>query len=66
MPRWTTRRSSGKGSSATTLHKASVLPAPLEGDVIELEGRELRVIEVGQGDIAHGRSYPIDLHRGRG
>jgi glyoxylase-like metal-dependent hydrolase (beta-lactamase superfamily II) len=32
--------------------KAIVLPQPLEGDVIELEGHELRVIEVGQGDIA--------------
>jgi glyoxylase-like metal-dependent hydrolase (beta-lactamase superfamily II) len=30
----------------------TVLPAPLDGDVIELEGQELRVIEVGQGDIA--------------
>ncbi|HEV3129523.1 MAG TPA: MBL fold metallo-hydrolase [Solirubrobacteraceae bacterium] len=32
--------------------KASVLPQPLAGDLIELEGHELRVIEVGQGDIA--------------
>jgi glyoxylase-like metal-dependent hydrolase (beta-lactamase superfamily II) len=32
--------------------KASVLPAPLTADVIDLEGHELRVIEVGQGDIA--------------
>jgi glyoxylase-like metal-dependent hydrolase (beta-lactamase superfamily II) len=32
--------------------KASILPQALEGDVIELEGRELRVIDVGQGDIA--------------
>jgi glyoxylase-like metal-dependent hydrolase (beta-lactamase superfamily II) len=31
---------------------ATVLPAPLVGDGIELEGNELRVIEVGQGDIA--------------
>ncbi len=27
-------------------------PSPLDGDVIVLEGHELRVIEVGQGDIA--------------
>jgi glyoxylase-like metal-dependent hydrolase (beta-lactamase superfamily II) len=32
--------------------KASVLPQPLEGNGIDLEGQELRVIEVGQGDIA--------------
>jgi glyoxylase-like metal-dependent hydrolase (beta-lactamase superfamily II) len=32
--------------------EATVLPAPLNGDVIDLEGQELRVIEVGQGDIA--------------
>jgi glyoxylase-like metal-dependent hydrolase (beta-lactamase superfamily II) len=32
--------------------KASVLPLTLEGNLIELEGHELRVIEVGQGDIA--------------
>lgn len=32
--------------------EASVLPKPLENGVIDLEGNELRVIEVGQGDIA--------------
>jgi glyoxylase-like metal-dependent hydrolase (beta-lactamase superfamily II) len=32
--------------------KASVVPQPLVGNLIELEGHELRVIEVGQGDIA--------------
>lgn len=30
----------------------TLLPAPLKGDAIDLEGQELRVIEVGQGDIA--------------
>ena len=30
----------------------SLLPAPLDGDVIDLVGQELRVIEVGQGDIS--------------
>jgi glyoxylase-like metal-dependent hydrolase (beta-lactamase superfamily II) len=29
----------------------TVLPEPMTGDVIDLEGTELRVIEVGQGDI---------------
>lgn len=32
--------------------KASVLPEPLEGNVIDIDGHELRVIEIGQGDIA--------------
>ena len=32
--------------------KASVLPEPLDGNVIEIDGHELRVIEIGQGDIA--------------
>ena len=32
--------------------KPTVLPEPLAGDVIDLEGQELRLIEVGQGDIA--------------
>ena len=31
--------------------KPTVLPEPMAGDVIDLEGVELRVIEVGQGDI---------------
>src|SRR4029077_18542205 len=31
--------------------KATVLPEPMAGDVIDLEGAELRAIEVGQGDI---------------
>jgi hypothetical protein len=31
--------------------KPTVLPEPMAGDVIELEGAELRVLEVGQGDI---------------
>ena len=31
--------------------KPTVLPEPMAGDVIDLEGAELRVIEVGQGDI---------------
>jgi glyoxylase-like metal-dependent hydrolase (beta-lactamase superfamily II) len=30
----------------------TLLPSALESDTIDLEGRELRVIEVGQGDIA--------------
>jgi hypothetical protein len=32
--------------------KTAVIPEPLEGDVIDLEGHELRVIEVPQGDIS--------------
>lgn len=32
--------------------KSAVIPQPLDGDVIELGGHELRVIEVAQGDIA--------------
>ena len=32
--------------------KTSVIPEPLDGDVIELEGHQLRVLEVAQGDIA--------------
>ncbi len=32
--------------------KTAVIPEPLDGDVIDLEGHELRVIEVPQGDIA--------------
>jgi glyoxylase-like metal-dependent hydrolase (beta-lactamase superfamily II) len=35
-----------------TVAKATSRPSRLEGDVIALEGHELRVIEVGQGDIA--------------
>jgi glyoxylase-like metal-dependent hydrolase (beta-lactamase superfamily II) len=31
--------------------KPTVLPEPMAGEVIDLEGTELRVIEVGQGDI---------------
>jgi glyoxylase-like metal-dependent hydrolase (beta-lactamase superfamily II) len=31
--------------------KPTVLPEPMAGDAIDLEGAELRVIEVGQGDI---------------
>jgi glyoxylase-like metal-dependent hydrolase (beta-lactamase superfamily II) len=31
--------------------KATVLPEPMAGEVIDLEGAELRAIEVGQGDI---------------
>jgi hypothetical protein len=31
---------------------ATSRPSRLDGDVIVLEGHELRVIEVGQGDIA--------------
>ena len=31
--------------------KPTVVPEPMAGDVIDLEGAELRVIEVGQGDI---------------
>jgi glyoxylase-like metal-dependent hydrolase (beta-lactamase superfamily II) len=31
--------------------KATVLPEPMADDAIDLEGTELRVIEVGQGDI---------------
>ena len=30
----------------------ALLPSPLQGDVIDLEGHPLKVIEVGQGDIA--------------
>jgi glyoxylase-like metal-dependent hydrolase (beta-lactamase superfamily II) len=41
--------------------KASVVPQPLEGDVIELEGHELRVIEVGQGDIKPSTVVHIPL-----
>jgi glyoxylase-like metal-dependent hydrolase (beta-lactamase superfamily II) len=32
--------------------KTAVIPEPLEGNVIDLEGQELRVIEVPQGDIS--------------
>jgi glyoxylase-like metal-dependent hydrolase (beta-lactamase superfamily II) len=32
--------------------KATVLPEALEGDVIDVDGQELRVIDIGQGDIA--------------
>jgi glyoxylase-like metal-dependent hydrolase (beta-lactamase superfamily II) len=32
--------------------EAAVLPRPLEGDVLLLDGQELRAIDVGQGDIA--------------
>jgi glyoxylase-like metal-dependent hydrolase (beta-lactamase superfamily II) len=32
--------------------KTAVIPEPLEGDVIDLEGQELRVVEVAQGDIS--------------
>jgi glyoxylase-like metal-dependent hydrolase (beta-lactamase superfamily II) len=32
--------------------RATSRPAPLDRDIIDLEGHELRVIEVGQGDIA--------------
>jgi glyoxylase-like metal-dependent hydrolase (beta-lactamase superfamily II) len=31
---------------------ATSRPSPLDGDILDLEGHELRVIEVGQGDIA--------------
>jgi glyoxylase-like metal-dependent hydrolase (beta-lactamase superfamily II) len=30
----------------------TLLPSPLEGNTIDLEGQELRIVEVGQGDIA--------------
>jgi glyoxylase-like metal-dependent hydrolase (beta-lactamase superfamily II) len=32
---------------------STVLPEALDGDLIALDGHELRAIEVGQGDIAH-------------
>jgi glyoxylase-like metal-dependent hydrolase (beta-lactamase superfamily II) len=32
--------------------KATVLPEPLDGSVMYVDGMELRVIEIGQGDIA--------------
>jgi glyoxylase-like metal-dependent hydrolase (beta-lactamase superfamily II) len=32
--------------------RTAVIPEPLESDVIDLEGHELRVVEVPQGDIA--------------
>ena len=32
---------------------SNVLPEALDGDTIDLDGHELRAIEVGQGDIAH-------------
>ncbi len=35
-----------------TVSKATSRPAPLDRGLIDLEGHELRVIEVGQGDIA--------------
>ena len=35
-----------------TFAEPTLLPEPLEGDSLDLEGHELRVIEVGQGDIA--------------
>jgi len=47
--------------------KATVLPEPLEGSVMYVDGQELRVIEIGQGDIAPStiRSHPVDRHRHR-
>lgn len=35
-----------------TYAEPTLLPEPLDGDTLDLEGHELRVIEVGQGDIA--------------
>ena len=35
-----------------TVSRATSRPSPLDRDIIDLEGHELRVIEVGQGDIA--------------
>jgi hypothetical protein len=35
-----------------TISKANSRPSPLDRDIIDLEGDELRVIEVGRGDIA--------------
>jgi glyoxylase-like metal-dependent hydrolase (beta-lactamase superfamily II) len=32
--------------------EATLMPAALDGDTIELEGEEVKVIEIGQGDIA--------------
>lgn len=32
--------------------KTAVIPEPLEGNVIDLEGQELRVVEVPQGDVS--------------
>ena len=31
---------------------APVFPSPLDGDVTRLDGNELRVMEIGQGDIS--------------
>jgi len=35
-----------------SVSRATSRPSPLDRDIIDLEGHELRVIEVGQGDIA--------------
>ena len=34
------------------MDKTAVIPEPLEGNVIDLEGQELRVVEVPQGDVS--------------
>ncbi|MGA7931792.1 MAG: MBL fold metallo-hydrolase [Candidatus Sulfotelmatobacter sp.] len=44
-----------------TVSKATSRPAPLDRGLIDLEGHELRVIEVGQGDIAP--SAVLTFHR---
>src|SRR3954452_9319063 len=50
-PRWTSRAGQWSAMFGDAAVRPTVLPEPMAGDVIELEGAELRVIEVGQGDI---------------
>jgi glyoxylase-like metal-dependent hydrolase (beta-lactamase superfamily II) len=42
----------GRGFFGNDLSVLTTMPETLEGDVIDLEGHQLRAIEVGQGDIA--------------
>jgi len=42
----------GRGFFGDDLTVLTTMPEVLEGDVIDLEGHQLRAIEVGQGDIA--------------
>src|SRR5712692_602804 len=48
-----------------TVSRATSRPSTLERDIIDLEGHELRAIEVGQGDIAPSAVAPHPVARGR-
>ena len=47
-----TSESMSQSTFGDDVDSTAVIPEPLEGKVIDLEGQELRVIEVPQGDIA--------------